>query len=218
MGPPASRRIPRVLRYSGTGSRSSLFVYVAVTPFGWAFLPYSTKIASAYHRPSTPESMLSGLGSFLFARRYSGNRSFFLFLRVLRCFSSPGALYPPYRFRWKCRGIAPDGFPHSDISGSLPTCGSPKLFAAGRVLHRQLVPWHPPCALLCLISYPETISVSVNLLTSTGLPEKLISPVCSCQGSLGIPYGLPAKACALWWVAMDSNHRPLAYQASALTS
>ena len=26
------------------------------------------------------------------------------------------------------------------------------------------------------------------------------------------------KACALWWVAMDSNHRPLAYQASALTS
>ena len=174
MGPPASRRIPRVLRYSGTGSRSSLFVYVAVTPFGWAFLPYSTKIASALYRPSTPESMLSGLGSFLFARRYSGNRSFFLFLRVLRCFSSPGALYPPYRFRWKCRGIAPDGFPHSDISGSLPTCGSPKLFAAGRVLHRQLVPWHPPCALLCLISYPETISVSVNLLTSTGLPEKLI--------------------------------------------
>ena len=31
-----------------------------------------------------------GLGSFPFARRYLGNRSFFLFLRVLRCFSSPG--------------------------------------------------------------------------------------------------------------------------------
>ena len=40
----------------------------------------------------TPECTHSGLGSFPFARRYSGNRCFFLFLRVLRCFSSPGSL------------------------------------------------------------------------------------------------------------------------------
>ena len=33
----------------------------------------------------------TGLGSFLFARHYSGNRCFFLFLRILRCFSSPRA-------------------------------------------------------------------------------------------------------------------------------
>ena len=31
------------------------------------------------------------------------------------------------------------------------TCGSPKLIAAYRVLHRQSVPWHPPCALVRLI-------------------------------------------------------------------
>ena len=43
----------------------------------------------------TPECMHSGLGSFPFARRYSGNRCFFLFLRVLRCFSSPGSLHTP---------------------------------------------------------------------------------------------------------------------------
>ena len=54
-------------------------------------------------------------------------------------------------------GVCPAGFPHSDICGSKPTCGSPQLFAAGRVLLRQMVPWHPPCALLCLISTPETI-------------------------------------------------------------
>ena len=42
----------------------------------------------------TPKDKSSGLGSFPFARRYSGNRCFFLFLRVLRCFSSPGS--PPY--------------------------------------------------------------------------------------------------------------------------
>ena len=40
----------------------------------------------------TPERTRSGLGSFHSARRYSGNRFFFLFLRVLRCFSSPGSL------------------------------------------------------------------------------------------------------------------------------
>ena len=42
----------------------------------------------------TPERTRSGLGSFPFARRYLGNRFFFLFLRLLRCFSSPGSL--PY--------------------------------------------------------------------------------------------------------------------------
>ena len=42
---------------------------------------------------TTPRSMPHGLGSFPFARRYSGNRSFFLLLRVLRCFSSPGSLF-----------------------------------------------------------------------------------------------------------------------------
>jgi hypothetical protein len=42
------------------------------------------------------------------------------------------------------------GFPHSGISGSTPTCGSPKLIAAYRALHRLSVPRHPPCALLSL--------------------------------------------------------------------
>ena len=35
----------------------------------------------------------SGLASFPFARRYLGNHFCFLFLRLLRCFSSPGSLY-----------------------------------------------------------------------------------------------------------------------------
>ena len=43
-------------------------------------------------RSVTPGRSRPGLGSFHFARRYSGNRCFFLFLRVLRCFSSPGSL------------------------------------------------------------------------------------------------------------------------------
>ena len=42
------------------------------------------------------------------------------------------------------------GFPHSDISGSMDICSSPKLFAAYHVFHRLLVPRHPPCALTTL--------------------------------------------------------------------
>ena len=47
----------------------------------------------------TPECTHSGLASFHFARRYFGNRCFFLFLRLLRCFSSPGS--PPYVMDWR---------------------------------------------------------------------------------------------------------------------
>ena len=48
------------------------------------------------HNPSQPKS--AGLGSFPFARHYSGNRGFFLFLWLLRCFSSPGSLLMAYGF------------------------------------------------------------------------------------------------------------------------
>src|SRR5580693_1588686 len=43
------------------------------------------------------------------------------------------------------------GFPHSEIPGSKPACGSPRLIAACHVLHRLLVPRHPPYALSSLI-------------------------------------------------------------------
>src|SRR5919205_3071305 len=48
------------------------------------------------------------------------------------------------------RGVYPRGFPHSEISGSKPACGSPKLIAACHVLLRLLLPRHPPCALSSL--------------------------------------------------------------------
>ena len=42
------------------------------------------------------------------------------------------------------------GFPHSEIPGSKPMCGSPRLIAACHVLHRLLMPRHSPCALSSL--------------------------------------------------------------------
>ena len=59
-----------------------------------------------------------GLGSSYFARHYSRNRVFFLFLWVLRCFSSPRSL-PIHYFThvWITGLLPPVEFPHSDIYG-----------------------------------------------------------------------------------------------------
>ena len=52
-------------------------------------------------------------------------------------------------------------FPHSEISGSMDICSSPKLFAAYHVFHRLLVPRHPPYALFSM----------TNLFSSTGMDD-----------------------------------------------
>ena len=62
-------------------------------PKPFAYLP------AHFLRSITPACTHAGLGSSHFARRYFGNRVFFLFLRVLRCFSSPGSL--PYVMDWR---------------------------------------------------------------------------------------------------------------------
>ena len=60
-----------------------------------AGLPRTVPLQSAVtYAVRTPACTHAGLGSSPFARRYLENRFFFLFLRLLRCFSSPGS--PPY--------------------------------------------------------------------------------------------------------------------------
>ena len=83
---------------------------------------------------------IPGLGSSAFARHYLRNHCYFLFLRVLRCFSSPRSLHTT-----RCGdGIATAGFPHSDIRGSRSICLSPRLFAAYHVLLRLREPQASP--------------------------------------------------------------------------
>ena len=66
----------------------------------WPDFPDSSTNESPHLlRSITPRCTHHGLGSFHFARRYFGNRCFFLFLRLLRCFSSPGSL--PYVMDWR---------------------------------------------------------------------------------------------------------------------
>ena len=96
-------------------------------------------------QPRIPRKV-HGLGSSHFDRHYSGNRDFFLFLQVLRCFSSLRTLQANL-----ATGLQPDGFPHSDIPGSIPVCRSPGLFAAYHVLLRFRKPRHPPFALVLFL-------------------------------------------------------------------
>ena len=68
---------------------------------------------------------------------------YFLFLEVLRCFSSLRLLST----LWQSGSLTAVGLSHSDICGSKIICIYPQLFAAYHVLHRLCEPRHPPCAL-----------------------------------------------------------------------
>ena len=90
------------------------------------------------------------MGCSAFARRYWRNHSCFLFLQVLRWFTSLRCLLTAYEFSGGSFGISQRGFPHSEIPGSKLICSSPGLIAAYRVLHRLLVPRHSPYTLSSL--------------------------------------------------------------------
>ena len=94
------------------------------------------------------------------------------------------------------------GFPHSEISGSTPVCGSPKLIAANHVLHRLLTPRHSPCALSSLatnfIRNPERVPNLLALAPAgkaslrsgrgrRGLPKK--GPFLDPAPTPGVPRG-----------------------------
>ena len=105
MVPLISHKIPRVSWYSGSCSVSSAFTYGAFTLCGRLSQNRSVNFTESQMQSVTPECTHSGLGSFHFARRYFGNRVFFLFLRVLRCFSSPGSPHNAMDSRYADGGL-----------------------------------------------------------------------------------------------------------------
>ena len=89
------------------------FAYRPITFYGVSFQRASTRHPRFTSGPTTPapSEESPGLGCFPFARRYSGNRGFFLFLRVLRWFTSPGSLPPPMDSGTDDRGLPRPGSP-----------------------------------------------------------------------------------------------------------
>ena len=82
-------------------------VLVSVSPTGLSPAAVCLSIQFGYQNfvsccgPYPARISTDGLGFSDFARHYFRNRFYFLFLRVLRCFSSPGSLRHPYVFRMR---------------------------------------------------------------------------------------------------------------------
>ena len=102
--PRATRDTAEQFLFSTTGLLPSLVQFSVAS---------SNNQLSHYCCPTTPSAEADGLGWSQFARRYWGNRFCFLFLGLLRCFSSPGYLAFTYGFSKPYLGL-----PHSDTSGS----------------------------------------------------------------------------------------------------
>jgi hypothetical protein len=163
--------VPRGTRERNKG-RNQPFAYGAVTRFGGSFQGPSARLvlgnfpACAVLRPTTPrEPKPSRFGLFrVRSPLLTESLICFLFLRVLRWFTSPGLPLPAYEFSGGSRNLPCEGLPHSEIPGSKPVCGSPRLIAACHVLHRFSAPRHSPSTLSSLtIKYLRRESFSFYL-------------------------------------------------------
>ena len=136
----------------------------------------------------------------------------------------------------------PGEFPHSEISGSMLICSSPKLIAAYHVFHRLPVPRHSPCALVRLtiqtILSREWLVFPLDSLLPTKiivtLPFEIAIFLKRTYYNLCFAVIIQFSRYVLviflkarspgtliniaWWAKMDSNHRPHDYQSCALAS
>ena len=139
------------------------FAYQTVTVYGRTFqiVPLTMQTATAWSYNPThavtwvvwalPRSLATTGGIIVY----------FLFLQVLRCFSSLRS--PPTIGR--IPALQAGGLSHSEIRGSRDICSYPRLIAAYHVLHRLREPRHPPCA-LSYLSYRIRLSSHVRYILS----------------------------------------------------
>ena len=146
MVPARSHKVSRVSWYSGYRLVNPTFRYGAFTLSGWL---------SQNHSPSSFESIMRSEPRSARTSVCPLSISLAATLEIDVSFSSSGYLdvsvhRVPFLTLWigvRMTEVCSAGFPHSDISGSMDICSSPKLFAAYHVFHRLLVPRHPPYAL-----------------------------------------------------------------------
>ncbi len=166
------------------------FTYRAITFYGWSFQIIRLEISFVTKRPSckkirpnpaTPRAqrlqalICTQFRLFPFRSPLLRESLRFLFLGVLRCFTSPGVSFYPYAFRVIFRSITRGGFPHSEIPGSKLVCSSPRLIAAYDVLHRLSTPSYPPYALRSLTLVRYTYCTTLRYLQYEIFKEQLPS-------------------------------------------
>ena len=150
MVPPCSHRVSRVRRYSGYRWLLRLFAYRILTFSDWPSHVIRLNLCNTVLCPN-PECITTlGLASSAFARHYLRNLSWFLFLALLRCFSSGGSPHIPMDSVYDDKTfLLPDCSIRKSTDIAL-TYSSPWLIAVSHVLHRLSVPRHSPCALCSL--------------------------------------------------------------------
>ena len=163
MVPPYSHRVSRVRRYSGYSLLIRSFAYRIFTFFDWPSHTIQLSLFNALHCPNPGNISTPGLASSAFARHYWRNLCWFLFLALLRCFSSGGSPHiPMYSVYDDKTLLLPDCSIRISTDLAL-TYSSPWLFAVSHVLHRLSVPRHSPCALCSLtIFFNSSAHIRLN--------------------------------------------------------
>ena len=159
MVPPASHKVSRVSWYSGSCQPLINFAYGIFTLSDQISQNCSAIDSSTLCSPqprgarTTVWALSISLAATLEIDKFSFSSSGYLDVSVPRV--------PHVQLCIHCTltEVSSAGFPHSDISGSLDMCSSPKLFAAYHVFHRLLVPRHPPCALYSLTNFTIHIAL-----------------------------------------------------------
>ena len=149
MVPAYSVKVPRVSTYSGYRHVNSPFAYGTFTLFGQLSQNCSAKLVESIPR-SEPRDARIPVWALPFSLAATLEIEFSFF-------SSPylDVSVQAVPDVWLCihhttTEVFSVRFPHSEISGSMGICPSPKLFAAYHVFHRLLVPRHPPYALISI--------------------------------------------------------------------
>ena len=135
------------------------FAYQTITVYGRTFqiVPLTLQTATSWSYNPTDAVTPVVWASPRSLATTGGIIVYFLFLQVLRCFSSlrsPPALH-------RIPALQAGGLSHSEIRGSRDICSYPRLIAAYHVLHRLREPRHPPCA-LAYFPYHVTLTGSAG--------------------------------------------------------
>jgi hypothetical protein len=166
----------------------SVFGYVAFTLSGPAFQPVhlTVRLVTLLTRSYNPLVQAPGFGLFRFRSPLLSESRLISLPPGTEMVHFPGLARTRLWIQRAVSRFSRDGFPHSDISGSKPACGSPKLIAACHVLLRLLAPRHPPHALSSL-----TIKLAPHVT-----PELVAKPRCR-PGQVRLHIALERYFCGL---------------------
>ena len=240
MVPPSSHGISRAPRYFGYCSSTFVFTYRILTFFDQPSHAVRLTII-VLNAVLNPEKIAPlGLASSAFARHYSQNLGWFLFLALLRCFSSGGSPHIPMNsvydaWLWhhadcsirKSAGQSlltahrslsqlTTSFIGSQCQGIRPALlfALPFVMVLSSLLKTVVYPTSNNLHCFCRFLIVSSVTFLLFNFQDAFVPFFFKNRIQKTNLFHLLNYVL--EAC--WWAQMDSNHRPHAYQACALTT